>query len=117
MAWTAVQRLPLVVALAQPVALPVGHPPALALSKYQVDRAGEKAPAFHFQLGKLLGVGAAKPPFGMVGKGACQVWGAHQAEGQIEVHLIEAGTALKLGQAEVVAGAAQGRVPQLLQPN
>ena len=111
---TAVEGLALAISLAQPVALPVGHPPALAVAKHQVDRAGEEALAGQLQPGQLLGVGAPEPALGVGSEWTRQGAGPHQGDGQVEIHLVEAFGLGQLGQLEPPQLPAKGRGQQLL---
>ena len=52
----------------------------------------------------------------MVGEWTRQGPGPHQAERQIEIHLVEAIALRQLGQLKVPQGTPQGGLPQLLQP-
>ena len=97
MAGTAGQGLAIVIALTQPVALPVGHPPAPVPSRririgseHQVDRAGEEAAAVDRKLGKAGGVVGAEQAAWVVGEGGGQIGGAHPLQGEVEIHLVQA---------------------------
>ena len=111
------------IALTEPIALPVRHPPAALPAEEQVDRAGQEASAGHLQALQRFGIAPSKAATGVTGEGLGQAAAAHQTDlpfscrqGEIEVHLIEPRTGLQVPQTAGAKGTAEGSEHQLLQP-
>ena len=78
MAWTAVQGSSSVVALADPVALPVSNPPAgssgiLAIGEHQINGSRQKAAADELKLFQGVGVVRSEALLGFRAKGCCKM--------------------------------------------
>ena len=108
----AAEALAPLIPAAEPVALPIEHPPLLLAGpgggKDQIQRAGEEAAVAHGQLGQGRGVVGAEQTFGMVAKGISEVAGAGLLQAQVEVQLIQAPAGGQVSGAKGAEGATEG---------